>query len=417
MYAVSFIQPHTWGRRIRSCLTAFLVPVLVTLGALGCGSEDEEGERTILPGPDTVAIALERSRTALREALLTEDIDALTRAANAIEVARQTDSTSIDVEVQLARVRYHQQRYEEAVMILREMTEEDPHNPDIWGLLGDAYLATGKYRDAEQCFARMNEMDGGFHSLVRLAGLAFEQQGYEKAIEYLDRAIRDAESSTPEPGDVADAYARLSEVFYLHGYWETAEDYADKALAELPNLVRALGVKAEIERLDGNLELSKQHYDEIRRLTAHPRYRARSVRVLLDLGEHAAADSLLDDVHRQYEELFIRFPEQFAYDYASFLLEWNIDIEEAFNIAYRNSRKRRDIYAYELLAWAYYRTNQMDLAWSSISLALRKHAQHPRLFYLAAVIAKAAGMPDKFEKFSKRSRELNPRAEEMYGTF
>ena len=97
------------------------------------------------------------------------------------------------------------------------------------------------------------------------------------------------------------------------------------------------------------------------------------------------------------------------------LLAFDIDREKALSLAYAHSRKRRDIYAYELLAWAYYKNGQYDLAWSSIGMGLRRQATDPRVVYRASLIAKAAGKNDRYQVFTERSRELNPLAAEMYG--
>jgi tetratricopeptide (TPR) repeat protein len=281
-------------------------------------------------------------------------------------------------------------------------------------MMGDALLRSGHYRSADSCYHVMYEIDESFDSLRRLARQKELFGEFDEAIAFLDRAIAEAKDWASNT-DLAGAHAELARMFYSRGFVDAALENIDSSLVLAPDNVSHLAMKADILRVKGLTTESDRIYRRLPTLSPNPYYKTALARVHLRRGDHAGADSLIKIAIDEYDRLSLKYASINATRYIEFLLDFGIGLDKALELAYARSRKRRDIYSYELLAWAYYKNAQYDLAWSAISLALRRQATDPRVVYRAAVIARAAGKDEKYRIFEKRSHALNPIAAKMYG--
>ncbi len=252
--------------------------------------------------------------------------------------------------------------------------------------------------------------------MARVARVDFLLRDYDQASQYIDEAIAKAEAEEVAPYDLAAVYVQLVEMLLSRGYIEPALNRIDYALAMQPESSAALALKARLLRIQRRYGEAETVCRRLLEISDHPRYKSLLVRLYKELGRDSAADSLVRVASAQFETLAHDFPERVRRDQAEFYLEWGIELERALALARMESRKRKDVFAYSLLAWAYHKNGQHDLAWSSISLALRRDVQLPEFFYRAAVIARAAGKMDRYRTFAARVRDLTPNVERVYGS-
>lgn len=380
---------------------------------LGCGGSDPGGRQRQGEEQQTADAAIEQSRLYLEQYYDTDDVIKIGMAEAAARGAVGPDSTALAM-MQLARVKVAQRYYDEAVVLLGRVVVQRRYDPEVWGVMGDAFLFSGHYRSADSCYYIMYQVDEGFGSLKRIARWSERFGEFGEALAYMDRAIADAKTRGSRR-DISDLFAQLAGAFYSRGFLDAALENIDSSLALSPNAVPRIALRADILRVEGETVESDRIYEQLSSLSPHPYYKTQLARVYNRRGEHARADSLVRIAEDEYDKLSMKYYSVIARRYIEFLLDFDIDREKALSLAYAQSRKRRDIYAYELLAWAYYKSGQYDLAWSSIGMGLRRQATDPRVVYRASLIAKAAGRNDRHEVFVERSRELNPLAAEMYG--
>jgi len=281
-------------------------------------------------------------------------------------------------------------------------------------MMGDAFLHGGRYRSADSCYYVMYEVGEGFESLKRIAlwNERFGELG--EAIAYMDRAIADARERASRR-DVGDLYAQLAGIFYARGFADAALENIDSSLTLSPGVVPRMALRADILRVKGLTAASDQIYERLPELSPHPYYKTLLARACNQRGDYVRADSLVRIAVDEYEALSLQYLSVVVERYIECLLDFDIDREKALSLAYAQSRKRRDIYAYELLAWAYYKNEQYDRAWSAVALGLRGQATDPRVVYRASLIANAAGEDERYQVLSERSNRLNPLAAVMYG--
>jgi tetratricopeptide (TPR) repeat protein len=375
----------------------------------------EQYLRETSQSPRSVEAWTSLSSAYLRRSYETDGLHQMALAESAAVRALEVDSLSIGALMQYSRVAAAQRRFEDVLPVQRQVLLREPRDALAWGILGDAFWDLGKYRSADSCYFVMYEMDPGFHSLFRVARREFDIGDFKKGVKYLRDAIDAAKDSDATDWELADVHLRLGEAYLDRGEWKKALRSADRALEFAPDRLAGLSLKANVLRLQGRLDESVRLSRALARQSEHPRHNAALARCLAAAGDREATDSLLQVAARTYEALSKEFPGVVTRDRIEFLLEWNMELGQALAIAYKESRAHRDYYAYELLAWAFYKNGKHDTAWSSVALALRRGVVHPRLLYRAAVIAKAAGKEDKFESFAKRARKANPHYREMYG--
>jgi len=383
---------------------------------VGCGGGGDETAEQTSPRIDreaSISNSIEESRSYLRQYDDSDDVLKTGMAEAAALRAVDPDST-VPALVQLARVRISQNYFDEAVTLLSAALNQSPYHIEAWSLMGDAFLASGHYRSADSCYHVMYEMDDGFESLRRIALWKERFGDFDEALATIDQAI-DAAGDWASDRDVARLYADLAAMFYAHGFVDEAIDNVDRSLELLPGAVPRIALRADMLRVKGLTAESDKIFESLPNLSPNPFYKTLLARVHTRRGEKAEADLLVAAALDNYDKLSLKYFSVIARRYVEFLLEFNIDPAKALKIAYGQSRKRRDMYSYELLAWAYYKNQNYDLAWSSIGLALRRKATDPRVVYRASVIAKAAGRADKHRLFSERARDMNPLAEEIYG--
>jgi tetratricopeptide (TPR) repeat protein len=385
--------------------------LVMTGWLLGCGGSDQDNQQSQGNGQGTVEERIERSRSYLEQYYDTDDVIQIGMAEAAARGAVGADSTALAL-MQLARVRIAQGYFDEAVTLLGRVVVQHRYDPVVWGLMGDAFLSSGHYRSADSCYHIMYGVDEGFESLKRIARWSEEFGEFGEAIAYMDRALADAKKNASRR-DVGDLYAQLAGIFFARGFVDAALENIDSSLALSPDVVPRVAMRADMLRVKGLAAESDRIYERLPSLSPHPFYKTTLARAYNRRGEHARADSLVRIAADEYDKLGLKYHSVIARRYIEFLLD--IDPKKALALAYAQSRKHRDIYSYELLAWAYYKNGQYDLAWSSIALGLRRRATDPRVVYRASLIAKAARKDDRYQVFSERSRELNPLAPVMYG--
>ena len=326
-------------------------------------------------------------------------------------------------------------RFEDVLYVQNWSIVCDLRNPESWGILGDAFMDLGKYRDADSCYTRMVHVDQGLHSRMRMARWAFDVGDPDEALARMREAIATGESELEAArahasGDtawvktgenvrhgLAEAYVRQGTMLLSRGRWDEAFESVEKSLAAVPGFVPALALEAEILRLERRYGESVRIYERLIAASQDPGLKSALARVYADRKRNLRAAALVREAKREYKTRLAEFPRAGRSEYAAFLLEWNLDPDAALAIAHEESRRRRGAYSYDLLAWAYFKKGRYDLAWSSIGLALRSGTQNPGILCHAALIARANGDEAKFKSYADKVRRLNPQYDRQYGSF
>jgi tetratricopeptide (TPR) repeat protein len=308
----------------------------------------------------------------------------------------------------LAQVRFTTHDFRGALELSQELLGEDPSDMVALALAGDARLELGEYANAAADYDDLGRrMPGAPTVAVRRARLAFllcdvgearrlaasaeaaaERAGasdldlawYRSFRGHLDfdsgrylaalRAYRSALRLAPE---YHVPRAGLARALAADGRVDPAIHQYRRAVSVLPDpdYLWALG---DLYRLRGHRELARQQYDTI------------------------AAVATLSPVNRRLYDRQL----------AAFYLDHDRRIALAARIAAASLSIRKDVYGWDLHAWALYRSGHPVQAREASDRALRLGTRDARLWFHAGMISLALGDEDRAREQLATALEISP---------
>jgi tetratricopeptide (TPR) repeat protein len=307
----------------------------------------------------------------------------------------------------LAYAMYMRHGFDEAAMQAQKAVALDPADSHAYGVLGDAYQEVGQYEAAAHAYQRMIQLQGDLYAYSRLAGLKSLRGDTDGAITDLERAIQLGQAQERPPESIAWAMWQLGNESLALGRLSAAEASYLQALKTFPDYYRAVAGLAQVRA-------AQQRYPEAIDLY-------RKAIAIVPLPDYAAA---LGDVYTKLQR-----PEdaQKAYDLveyigylntlnkvlynrelAYFYVDHDRKLSEALDLAARELEVRRDIYAYDLLAWALYKNGRPQEALTAMTVALQLGTRDARLFFHAGMIHHRLGEWALARDYLRRALETNP---------
>ncbi len=290
------------------------------------------------------------------------------------------------------------------------LAEIEPTKSYPQGILGDALVELGEYDKADAAFRQIAKLDGGIshNSETRLARLSQLRGDNEGAQKHFARALTFA-LNLPAPPRETVAWLRwqLGETAFSVGDYETAEKNYQDALITFPGYYRAIASLGRVRAARGDSPGAIEQYEKVARVLPDPTY-------IAALGDLYQLSGRLEDAKKQYElvETIGHLSELNGALYnrslALFYADHDLKPDEAFELAAKEYKVRRDIYGADALAWAAIKAGKSNEAQAAIKDALRLGTQDAKLFYHAGMISEAAGDKNAARIFIKRALELNP---------
>ena len=331
--------------------------------------------------------------------------------------------------------------YDRAATISKKSLElREGHNQATYVILASALLAKHEFRDALSSARRLyavDTTDAGHTAL--LAEVELELGEYDSAATHFKAVARDADkpsiaarlarwyeltghldrargilrqtssklvTSADVPSEqVAWFHYRLGELYLRGGMFAAADSAYDRALIALPNDYRALGGLTRLASARGDY-------------SAAIAYGARAIAIQLDpatLGTMSDAYAALGDTAqaRSFADAMatsaLTQPGAIHRAWGLFLLDHDREVPRVLREARADIVHRRDVYGYDLLAWASFKAGRIAEADSAIKLALSQNTQDAMLLYHASRIAAAAGDSARASSLLTSALTLNPK--------
>jgi len=344
----------------------------------------------------------------IRKARETGDPSYFNRAEEALKKSLEIAPQNAGALRHLAYVFYSRHEFAPAAAYARKAVEMNPEDGGSYGVLGDALLEVGQYAEAQAAYNTMVELDESLYSYSRLAGLKSMRGENAGAIDDLERAIAIGKAAKQPSESIAWAEWQLGSDLFARGNLAKAEAYYKQSLETYPNYYRALAgiaqVRAAQKRYDDAIEL----YRKALAILPMPEYAAALGDVYSKTGQPEKAKQQYDLVEyigklsKLNQALYNR---ELAYFYA----DHDIKLTEALDLAKRELDYRKDIYAYDLLAWSLYKNGKTEDARDAIEKALKLGTKDAKLFFHAGMIYRALGAKEKAAQFLSRAIDTNPR--------
>ncbi|MDH3442720.1 MAG: tetratricopeptide repeat protein, partial [Deltaproteobacteria bacterium] len=241
----------------------------------------------------------------------------------------------------------------------------------------------------------------------RLAGLKSVRGDTAGAIADLERAIAIGKAEKQPAESIAWAEWQLGSDYFAVGELEKAEMYFKRSVKTYPNYYRALAGLAQVCAAQNRLDQAIDLYEKAIAILPMPEYAAALGDVYLKIGEPRKAKQQYDLVEyigklsKLNQALYNR---ELAYFYA----DHDINLEKGLELAARELDYRKDVYAYDLLAWSLYKNGEVEGAREAIDKALKLGTKDAKIFYHAGMIYNRLGNERKALEFLKGALAINP---------
>jgi len=281
-----------------------------------------------------------------------------------------------------------QHRFAEAHDAALELLRTDSTSIPARGMVAEAAMELGRYDEAARLFGMLETYQSDLGTAPRLARWAELRGDSQEARRLLREALEQARRRHGMPREqLAWFHLRLGDLALRTGHLGEAERQLDAGLSILPEDYRLLGTLARLQ-------------------AARHRWRAAAA-----TGELAVAHALdpatlglLSDAWRalgdsakasEYDRAMAlsvsRQPGAYHRAWSLYLLDHGRDVQTVLANVMRELESRRDIYGYDLLAWALHASGRNDEARAPMARALALGTQDAMLYYHAGMIALATG--------------------------
>jgi tetratricopeptide (TPR) repeat protein len=355
---------------------------------------------------DAVGLTLLGQLHSLR-ARETGDVTSFERAEIALERALDLLPHSAPAGAALAEVYYAEHRFGDALRLARRVHRASPGTTQALATIGDAYLALGAYRKANEAYGALRDLGPKPPALARGAQLAWLHGRTERAIELMERAAL-ASVEAGETGERASWYeVRLGDLEFGRGRLDAAEFHYRRAMSIFDGSYQALAGLGRVHAAQGRFTEAIGLYERAVSVVPQPDL----VAALGDLYAITGRPELADERYELVEAIgSLAASNRQVYDrqLAMFYADHDGNLDAALDLAMAEIEVRKDVFGYDALAWTLHKNDRNREAARAIEEALRLGTRDASLFFHAGMIYDALGREARAMRFLERSLALNP---------
>jgi tetratricopeptide (TPR) repeat protein len=343
----------------------------------------------------------------IRKARETGDPNYFNRAEEALKRSLEIAPKNAGAMRHLAYVFYSRHEFEPAAVHAGKAIEMDSRDGDSYGILGDALMETGEYQKADEAYRKMMQLEESLYSYSRRAGLKSMRGDSSGAMADLEHAVAAGKAAKQPAESIAWAEWQLGSDHFTLGQLATAESFYRQSLETYPNYYRALAGLAQVRAAQKKYDEAIDLYRRAVAILPMPEYIAVLGDVYRKIGKP-------DEARKQYElveyigKLSALNQALYNRELAYFYADHDIKLKEGLELARRELEYRRDIYAYDVLAWNLCKNGQFEKAADAIAEALKLNTKDAKLFYHAGMIYHRLGDKEKAREYLSRALETNP---------
>ena len=326
------------------------------------------------------------------------------RAETALRRARTLDPKDVYALTGLGGVALGRHRFANALELGRAAVAAAPGTAAPLGVVGDALLELGRYRDAFATFDRMAALKPNASSYARVAYARELRGDVAGAIEAMELAL-DASAGRPEAS--AWTAVELGKLHWSVGRVARAASSYRLALAIVPGYAPALDALARVEaargHLRGAISLQRRAVEAI----PLPHYVAQLGDLLAAAGRPAAAKeqyALVGAIERLQAANGVTLD----LESALYRVDHGIRLEQSLALARRGRAARPSIVGDDVLAWALARTGRCDEALVHSKRSLRLGTRDASFFFHRGMIERCLGHGAAARTWFARALETNP---------
>jgi tetratricopeptide (TPR) repeat protein len=323
------------------------------------------------------------------------------RALRRAIAARPRDATATLGLGHLALIRHD---FHGALALGRTARRLAPYASRPYGVVGDALVELGRYREAFAAFERMVALKPTLASYARIA-YARELTGDRAGAISAMRLALDAAGGAPEP--TAWAHVEIAKLEFGSGRLDAAARHVRAALTIFPGYVSALEQRARIEAAHGSLDTAVATAKRAATAVPLPQIVALLGELLDRQGKPAAAARQRATV-AAIDKLLTANGLRVDLESAVYRADQGLESSETVRLARRARAERPSIYGDDALGWALSRAGRCAEAERWLDRALRLGTKDALLYFHRGYAAGCAGDRAAMRRWYGKAIALNP---------
>ncbi len=339
----------------------------------------------------------------IRKARETGDFSLNTNAQTAVNRALEIEPQNYNAQKIKASLLLTFHRFEEGLNFAQQLQKEHAQDPFIYGVLTDANVELGNYKEALDAVQKMVDLRPNMESYARVSYVRSLYGDSDGAIEAMTTASRIVYQGEKEAQ--AWCLVHLGDEYFKVGRFAEAEKQYDAALQVFPNYHFALAGKGHARAAAGDFENAINFFTQAQN-------RVPLTDTVIALGDIYTKLGNAEEAKKQYD--LAEFIEQKlgdASDRRRLALLWadhDVKLDAALEIARREHEKRKDIFTADILAWNLYKKGEFEEAKKIITEAMRLKTKDARIFYHAGMIEKGLGNKKAAAEYLQKAVQTNP---------
>lgn len=306
----------------------------------------------------------------------------------------------------MARALALRHRFHDALPYAQEAVETLPESAEAAGVLIDIHLALGETAAAERVLDRVLRSSPGFASYTRAAALAEHRGRYRAALEWMGKALADAEKRALGADLRAWCHVRLGALQMFVHEPAPARMHYQEALTLMPEYFFAREHLGEWHAAHGHWREAEQIYRSLVNEYSEPMYRAALAEAVEAQGRTNEANGHLQAAFKELRRGVNSGAEDHLRDLVILLLCDGSSAEEALALARRDHDLRQDRTTKATLAWALCATGQHEQAWAVAESAASEGVADPVVLLPTALIQAKRGKLGEARQLMERARDF-----------
>ncbi len=326
------------------------------------------------------------------------------RAEAAYQKALEVGPRHVDALAGMAWVQGALHEFEQSVEWARKALAVDPASPPAHGLLGDAALEMGDYDLAFAHYQKMLDLRPDLASYSRGAQILWVTGDQRKAIWMMGKAVN---AGAAYAEHTAWARVQLALMLWSEGALLPAEQVLEMALKATPGNHHVLAAMAKVKTARRDYAAAIDCYK--RAIAVVPQFET-----VVALGDLYAVTGQQDEAEKQYAlvEAINRLNRASGVrtdlQMAKFYADHDRNVAQAAQEAEAASRTRKTVYAFDTLAWSYYKAGRYEEARQAIRKALARRTPDAEILFHAGMISARLGDRGTAQRLLYEALSLNP---------
>jgi tetratricopeptide (TPR) repeat protein len=298
-----------------------------------------------------------------------------------------------------------QHRFDEALSLAIAARDAEPEKASLRAAVGEIQMELGQYDSARVAFTDLHASFGDLAIAPRLARWAEIQGQPDKARRLLRAALANALREPTMPREqVAWFHLRAGDVELRTGHPAAADSAYRAGLAVHPGDYRLLSALAHSALVQGRWREAIDAGEQAIAATLDPATLGTLSDAYAAIGDSAKSA----EYARVLDVTVLGQPGAYHRAWSLFLLDHDRHVATVARKISEELKTRRDVYAYDLLAWSLHKQGRHREAADAMALAMREGTQDAQLFYHAGVIQRAVGNADSARVLLARALSVNP---------